>query len=76
MNWWRTITIGLSIAKNYKQLIPEIKELYAAYVDAKADKKLTLDETRRILDELFDVLALAIPAVKQLRLMKDSEAKK
>jgi hypothetical protein len=75
MNWFKAIVVGFQIARNHKALVPEIKEAYDAYVDARADKNVTLAETRKIMEEVFDVLALAIPAFRDLKSLKDNTTK-
>ena len=48
-------------------IVKETKDVYAKYMAAKKDGKITVKEMRAITDEIFDVVAVIIPALKELK---------
>ncbi len=69
------LKIGLQVAKNYKRIVPELQDLYKSYHDAIADKRLSLAETRQIAEDVFDLVALLIPAFADFKAMKTATKK-
>jgi hypothetical protein len=71
------LKIAIQITRNYKQIVPEMNELYAGYKEARADGDVSLAETRLIIEDLFDVLSLLLPAFSEFRaLLVSSNPKK
>ncbi len=66
--WKYLITISQVIFK-YRSIVREAKEVYQKYLLAKKDGKITVKEMRGITDEVFDVVAVVIPALKELKTM-------
>jgi hypothetical protein len=64
--WKYLITIG-QVAIKYRSIVQETKEVYQKYLLAKKDGKITVSEMRVITDEVFDVVAVIIPALKELK---------
>jgi len=64
--WKYVITISQVIFK-YRSIVREAKEVYQKYLAAKQDGKITVEEMRGITDEVFDVVAVIIPALKELK---------
>ncbi len=64
--WKYVITLG-QVAFKYRSLVRETKEVYQKYLAAKKDGKITVEEMRGITDEVFDVVAVIIPALKELK---------
>ncbi|MBC8400387.1 MAG: hypothetical protein H8E14_02745 [Candidatus Marinimicrobia bacterium] len=64
--WKYLFTISQVIFK-YRSIVREAKEVYQKYLLAKKDGKITVSEMRVITDEVFDVVAVVIPALKELK---------
>ncbi len=68
--WKYLITIGQVIFK-YRSIVREAQDVYQKYLAARKDGKITVEEMRGITDEVFDVVGVVIPAIKELKTVKD-----
>ncbi len=64
--WKYVFTIGQVIFK-YRSIVREAQDVYQKYLAAREDGKITVEEMRGITDEVFDVVAVLIPALKELK---------
>ncbi len=64
--WKYLVTVG-QVAFKYRSIVKEINEVYARYLAAKKDGKITVKEMRAITNEVFDVVGVLIPALKELK---------
>jgi len=64
--WKYLITVG-QVAFKYRTIVKETKEVYVKYLAAKKDGKITVKEMRAITNEVFDVVGVLIPALKEIK---------
>ena len=64
---WKYLITVIQVAFKYRTIVKETKDVYAKYMAAKKDGKITVKEMRAITDEIFDVVAVIIPALKELK---------
>jgi len=64
---WKYLITLMQIAFKYRSVVKEVKDVYERYRIAKQDGRITVKEMRSLTDEVFDVIAVLIPAVKELK---------
>jgi len=64
---WKYFVSVAQVLFKYRRITTEIKHVYQKYLEAREDGKITVKEMKAITDEVFDVVGLFIPAIKELK---------
>ncbi|MBC8553193.1 MAG: hypothetical protein H8D23_26535 [Candidatus Brocadiales bacterium] len=64
---WKYLITVSQVAFKYRTIVKETRDVYAKYLSAKKDGKVTVKEMRAITNEMFDVVGVIIPAIKELK---------